>query len=82
MNWRHVVRPVAFVIDSWLLLLSSQESEGARFLAGKIATESRWSRDVGVKGSKLIKVGIDTFRKPENGEQRRDMLLVLMSVLL
>ena len=36
----------------------------------------------GVKGSKLIKVGIDTFRKPENGEQRRDMLLVLMSVLL
>ena len=35
-----------------------------------------------VKGSKLIKVGIDTFRKPENGEQRRDMLLVLMSVLL
>ena len=35
-----------------------------------------------VKGSKLIEVGIDTFRKPENGEQRRDMLLVLMSVLL
>ena len=35
-----------------------------------------------VKGSKLIEVGIDTFRKPENGEQRRDILLVLMSVLL
>ena len=36
-NWRHVVRPTGFVIDSWLLLLSSQGIERIRFLAGKVA---------------------------------------------
>ena len=33
-------------------------------------------------GCNRIDVGMDTFCKPKNGEQRRDVLLVLMSVLL